>query len=296
MSATKAAAAENAGAVLNFEAGWRQTQSGLIRQGEVLTVKYDPERLTACRGTYRGGTIWDLFANVRFFPSGETIRESFIDHSSPHGVPDTPKIVPVEIRIPADASDAEIWFQNTNAWGCSAFDSQFGSNYRFTVDQAGPTQPVVFRKGAIRSPEMVNVFTEDVTKVRRTLGSPPVTGSQIETHLNLEVWVKNVAYQKNIWIDLHMFDQNDDRVSAETITLNYLNPAGGGGDFFGLNQLVFQGSGGVPGGVWPRPDVRRMQYRVYYEVEGRVFTDGILHQSVLLADAQVSQEAKAKAA
>lgn len=224
------------------------------------------------------------------------MRESFIDHSSPHGVPDTPKIVPVEITVPADATDAEIWFQNTNAWGCSAFDSQFGGNYRFMVDQAGPAQPVVFRNGAIRSLEMVNVFTEDVMKVRRTLGFPPVTGSQIETHLNLEVWVRNVAYQKNVWIDLHLFDQNDERVSAETVTLKSLSSAGGGGDFFSLNQLVFQGSGGVPGSVWPRPDVRRMQYRVYYEVEGRVFTDGILHQSPLLADAQVSQEARAKAA
>ena len=34
-----------------------------------------------------------------------------------------------------------------------------------------------------------------------------------------------------------------------------------------------------------------MQYRVYYEVNGGVFADGILRQLSLLADAEISQEA-----
>lgn len=30
--------------------------------------------------------------------------------------------------------------------------------------------------------------------------------------------------------------------------------------------------------VQPRPDARKIQYRLYYEIHYRVFTDGILHQ------------------
>jgi len=291
---TKRAAANEA-AIVNFETAWQETQSGLIRQGEVLTIHYDPQRLTACRGTYSGLTGWDLIANVRFFPSGETISKSFIDHSNPRGVADPPEIQPLHVNIPADAMRVEVWFQNTNAWGCSAFDSQFGSNYQFAVDQAGPAQPVMFRNGALRSPEMVNVFAEHVSKIKHTIGSAPA-GSQLETHLELKVWVRNVAYKKNVWIDVHTFDENDNRVSADTLTLSYLSSAGGKGDFFTLNQLVFLGSGGVRGNVWPRADARKIQYRVYYEVNGSVFTDGILHQAALIADAEAGLEAKAKAA
>ena len=289
-------AADAFAAIVNFEAGWRQTQSGLIRQGEVLTVHYDPQRLTACRGTYSGLTGWDLIANVRFLPSGETVSKSLIDHSNPRGVPDPPTILPLQVPVPADATQAEMWFQNTNAWGCSAFDSQFGSNYQFAVDQAGPAQPVVFRNGAIPALDTVNVVAESVTKTKRTIGSPPVTGTQLETHLELKVWVRNIAYQKNVWIDVHVFDQDDNRVSADTLTLRYLGSAGGNGDFFSLNELVFLGSGGVPGNVWPRADARKIQYRVYYQVNGSVFTDEILHQASLIADADAGLEAKAKAA
>jgi hypothetical protein len=282
-------------ATVNFEPGWRQTQSDLIRQGDALTIHYDSQRLTACRGTYSGLTGWDLIANVRFLPSGETISKSLIDRSSPRGVPDPPEIVPLQVHVPADATQAEMWFQNTNAWGCSAFDSQFGNNYQFVVDQAGPAQPVTVRDGAIPTLDVVNVFTENISKIKRNIGTGAVTGSQLETRLDLKVWVRNIAFQKNVWIDLHVFDENDERVNADTLTLSYLGPAGGNGDFFTLSEMVFLGSGGVPGNVWPRADARRIQFRVYFEVNGTVFTEGILHQTSVVADAEVSQ-AKATAA
>jgi hypothetical protein len=297
MSAAKIAALTvDTGAVVNFQTNWRQTQVGFVRQGELLSIHYDPERLTACRGYHDGMPAWDLFGTVRFLPSGETARGNLIQHTGVRGVIDPPKSVPLNIRVPADATQAEMWFQNTSMFGCSAFDSQFGNNYHFAVDQAGPAQPVMYRSGAVRSLEMVNVFTEEITKIRHMLGKAPSAGSQLETHLDLTAWVKNVAYNKNVWVDLHVFDQDDNRVNADTLTLKYSGSAGGNGDFFSLNQMVFLGSGGVPGNVWPRADVKRLQYRLYYEVNGRVFTDGILHQVPLPADAEVSQEILATAA
>jgi hypothetical protein len=157
-----------------------------------------------------------------------------------------------------------------------AYDSQFGYNYRFIVDQAGPAQPVMYRTGTQRSLEMVNVFAEKIAKIRRPFGNTPSAGSLLETHLDLTVWARNLAYNKNVWVDLHVFDQDDNRVSADTLTLKY--------------------SGSAAGNVWPRADAKRMPYRVYYEVNGGVFTDGILHQVSLPGDAEISEEAIATAA
>jgi hypothetical protein len=199
------------------------------------------------------------------------------------------------VNVPADATQTEIWFLNRNAFGCTAWDSQFGNNYRFEVAQAGPAQPVMFRNGAARSQEMVNVFKAETSKIRRTIGNRSLSGSELQTHLSLTAWVRNVAYQKNVWIDLHVFDPDDSLVSSQTLTLSYAGPAGGNGDFFSLDQEIFQGSGGVPGSVWPRADARRVQYRLYYEVSGQVFTDGILHQQSVNADAAATKAIAAAA-
>jgi hypothetical protein len=41
----------------------------------------------------------------------------------------------------------------------------------------------------------------------------------------------------------------------------------------------------TPGSVQPRPEARKVQYRLCYEVNYQVFTDGILHQHELQEDA-----------
>ena len=51
---------------------------------------------------------------------------------------------------------------------------------------------------------------------------------------------------------------------------------------------VYQGSGGGSGiGVWSRPDAHTVQYRLYCQVRGQVFTDGVLHQFEVPADEDV---------
>ncbi len=42
--------------------------------------------------------------------------------------------------------------------------------------------------------------------------------------------------------------------------------------------------------MWPRPDGRLLEFRLYYEVGGNLFTDGYLHQSEVQADAAVSMD------
>ena len=286
-------------ATIEFQADGRIAVNELIRQGEQLAIKYDPQRTTGCRGYHDGMPAWDIFASVRFHPGGELFNGSLLQHFNPANggrIFDPPQPVPLTVNVPADAIQAEMWFLNRNMFGCESWDSQFGNNYRLDIAQAGPAQPVMFRTGAGRSLEMVNAYSDGVSKIRQVLGRGASSGSQLETHLSLTAWVRNVSYQKNVWIDLHVFDPDDNLVSAQTLTLKYSGHGGGDGDFFTLDQMVFQGSGGVPGAVWPRADARRTQYRLYYEVNGRVYSDGMLHQFAVKADADATTQSVAAAA
>ena len=65
---------------------------------------------------------------------------------------------------------------------------------------------------------MVNVVNWTVTKLSTALGASS-EGSELETHLSLTAWVKNIQYQKNVWIDFHVFDSDDNLVHAESVPL-----------------------------------------------------------------------------
>src|SRR5690606_24494101 len=46
---------------------------------------------------------------------------------------------PDQIGLPIELTEAgelEIWFENTSAFGCQAWDSAFGANYRFAITAA----------------------------------------------------------------------------------------------------------------------------------------------------------------
>jgi Family of unknown function (DUF6209) len=285
-----AAQQASVGAALEFSPG-RETQNGDITQNGRFTLIYDPSRLPYIRNSHNGMPAWDIIGNLRFHPGLETYSGSvvqkmeMVNGNTRPLYPPAP--LPLSVPVPPDAMAVEIWFLNTGLFGEKSWDSRYGQNYWFGVAQAGPAQPVSFRAGAIRDISMVNVLNADGKKVRRSIGGSP-QGSQLETELNLTAWMRNIQYQKNVWIDFHVFDGNDDLVHAETLPLSYREPGGGGGDIFAFERRVFKGSGGLPGAVWPRPDARLLQFRLYYEVAGQVFTDGHLHESTLPADAEGS--------
>ena len=54
----------------------------------------------------------------------------------------------------------------------------------------------------------------------------------MRTLLFVKARVKHVtADVKNVWMDVHVFDSVDELIHSETLTLHYLEPAGGNGDF-----------------------------------------------------------------
>ncbi|MGI9079618.1 MAG: hypothetical protein ACR2GF_02135 [Acidimicrobiales bacterium] len=152
-----------------------------------------------------------------------------------------------------------------------------------------PLESVAFREGAVPRPDMVSVIDETATKENAKPPGPTgdAAGLELETKLSLQAWVRNVDPVKHSWVDLHVFDENDQLIRAETQALDWLKAAGDDGDIFGFEGSIFRGTGAVGGSVWFGEDVRKLQYRLYYEVNGTVFSDGVLRQHEVTADSEV---------
>ena len=149
---------------------------------------------------------------------------------------------------------------------------------------------VAFREGAATNLDMVNVAESSAAKGNHSLGggvNGPSMGSQLKTHLHVRAWVRNLAYTKSVWADVHVADEHGAVGKSATYTLGYSSSPDGNGDYFELNESVHSGSGSVPGSVWFGMDARKVQYRLYYEANGEVFTDGVLHEHDILPDTVV---------
>jgi uncharacterized protein DUF6209 len=282
-------------ATLQYLTDWQETRQGDIAQGGQLIVQYDQARLSGCQAYHDGMPAWDSSATIRFHPSEQVASGPLVVHlsesgGSPH-VLDPPQPVSVTASIPLDAAQAELWFERHNVASgpCQVWDSRFGQNYWYDVAPRGPTEQVIYRQGAIPDCGMVNVFAASAEK-RNVFPQPPIgsrDGSDLRTFLHVTVWARNVAYAKNVWMDVHLFDGAGARIHAETFAIPYENVAGGNGDFFTFDGMVYQGTTATPGSVSPRPDARIIQFRVYYEVGGHTFTDAILHQQEVPEDAVI---------
>ena len=80
-------------------------------------------------------------------------------------------------------------------------------------------------------------------------------------------------------------DGNDALIHSETRTLAYTGV--GSIDQYAFTGKIYQGSTATPGSVSPQLEARKVQFRLYYEIDYRVFTDGILHQAELPANALI---------
>ena len=259
-----------------------------------MAIAYDPARLPNCRQTWRGAQVWDIEAFVRVHPRGEVAVGSVL--KARRQPPDTGMVVgrdpaPLEFEVPPDTTQLELWFHNfaVTSGRCDAWDSRFGQNYWFEVGgppPRSPRDPVALRSEATARPDVVSVVRRDIVK-RNVFPAGPTgrVGTDLQTLVSVVVRVENLAYVKNVWMDVHVFDRSDERIHGQTFTLGYTGSAGGAGDLFAFDGRVYQGTVATPGSVSPRPDAGTVQYRVYYEVLGRVFTDGVLHQQSLTADA-----------
>jgi len=279
------------GSTIQFLDGWRQEQRGVIERGSRLTLEYDTGRLPDSFAQWKGAEFGDIVAVCRFHPRGDMMSGSVVAPVRDRDNPPGPVIghVPhaLDLPVPPDATRAEVWFhgfyQTTSHH--DSWDSRFGENYWFEIQGPAPRMPaqsVMYRSGALTRPDVVSVQEQRATKVD-TLRQ---TGVKLETTLKVVAWVRESPYGANAWIDVHVFDDKDGLIDAETLTLSYsgLGPI----STYEFSGTVYHGATATPGSAQFRPDARTVQYRLYYEVNYQVFTDGILHQLELTEDALVS--------
>jgi uncharacterized protein DUF6209 len=285
-------------AAIRFLENWQQQQEGTPERGGRLMLVYDKTRLPRCFANWRGAEFGDTVASIRFHPRGDIVSGSVLAPVRAGENPPGPVVShvasPLVCPVPDDATKAEIWFHNfyQTSSRCDAWDSRFGENYWFDVGGAAPRmprQPPSYRTGAMTRPDVVSLLEQQAVKVNTLpppAGGGPRQGIDLQTILTLLAWVNDTRAGANAWIDLHVFDGQDGLLQSDTLTLSY---AGVGGDFtYAFSSSVYQGSTATPGSSQPRPDARKIQYRLYYEVSGQVFTDGILHQQELHEDALTS--------
>ena len=112
-------------ATITFRSDWVNTVTGSLTAGATVRVVYDAARLTACRGEQSGYQQWSITGYYRV-NGGAALSFPVAPVSA-----QTPS--PAVITLPSESGTLEMWFQNNNRWGCNAYDSNYGQNYRFTV-------------------------------------------------------------------------------------------------------------------------------------------------------------------
>ena len=149
-----------------------------------------------------------------------------------------------------------------------------------------PLESVRARAGAVNKQDMVVVLEESATKIDAKASAAPggSTGLDLETVLSLRVWARSEGASRRCWFDVRLFDACDRLIRSETVPMEHEAAADDGGDIFAFEGSVYRGTGASPGSVWLAPDAHKLQYRVYYEVDGTVFTDGLLRQHVVPPD------------
>jgi hypothetical protein len=110
---------------ITFAADWSETVHGKLRAEDPIALRFDPARLADCRGEQGGVPQWSITAYSRS-AGGEIHATTVAGLNAPEAVS----------IIPDEKGPLEVWFQVTNRWGCNAYDSNLGQNYRFDVAQA----------------------------------------------------------------------------------------------------------------------------------------------------------------
>ena len=110
---------------LTFRSDFTIDASDTIVKGDTVKIAYDANRLTACRGDLSAGHPgWGIGALYSL--NGAAAKSVNVAGLNPD-----PSATPT-FTVNA-AGDLAIWFENNSAWGCDAYDSNYGANYHFPV-------------------------------------------------------------------------------------------------------------------------------------------------------------------
>jgi hypothetical protein len=133
---TPVVAAASITPTITFFQGWNRIIDGNLVAGGQVRVHYEALRLSGCRGTTStGGPAWSITANAQI--DGGPVQSTIIAGHNPDGSapPLSTDYGDAVFTIPASSSAGELalWFQITNRWGCTQYDSDFGRNFRYPI-------------------------------------------------------------------------------------------------------------------------------------------------------------------
>jgi len=192
------------------------------------------------------------------------------------------------VRIPTGTTQVEVWFEGRTPDGTASWDSRYGQNFTFPVAEEGlpiPRQSIAVRADARVDATRMHVVEDAASKEQVPLG---FSGTRLQTALVVRAQVSEPSTAPAVWADVHVFDAMGELLHTLTIPLEPSAQPQADETVRVWDAEVYPGSGGASGmGVWPRPDAHTIQYRLYCEVEGQVFTDGVLHQFEVPADTDV---------
>ncbi len=113
-----------------FDDHWGEAANGTLLAGDKVSIDYDLDRLTQCRGSTGGSEVWGVTGHASF-DGGEPVAFGVSRLESGRVKP-----VIASVDIPATATSVEFWFAINNRWGCIAYDSNDNANYRFAIKRS----------------------------------------------------------------------------------------------------------------------------------------------------------------
>ena len=118
--------AATAEATVVFHGNWTTEVRGTLERGRRLRVLYSADR-AKCTATAYGNPAWSVLAYYRW--NGGDVRT--VQVAGFRSDPTAP-----EPGIDLDRTgELEMWFQNTDRYGCMQWDSAYGKNYKFTIGE-----------------------------------------------------------------------------------------------------------------------------------------------------------------
>jgi hypothetical protein len=155
-----------------------------------------------------------------------------------------------------------------------------------SVEPTEPTSSVEPRAEMVVDDSVIHRVGDAAVKRNTFVSRPgyPSGKADLQTHLHVEAWVSNTASPARVWADLRIFAHDGALVRTDDLSLAYARPAGDGGNVFVADGEVFQGTVATPGSVDLKPDARKVHYRLYAEVDGRLISDGLVHRCELRSD------------
>jgi hypothetical protein len=128
---------------LSFERDWSVAQSAPLVKGGAMRIHYDPRRLPDCRA--QSATGKDMWRIVGYFSLDEVtpLHDAIpVTRLEGNGRLRPPSEVAFDavLEVPLGTfnrgHDLGLWFVNTDDTGCTAYDSNFGGNFHFVIQDA----------------------------------------------------------------------------------------------------------------------------------------------------------------